>query len=102
MKSAKYGFSSNAKFLIRTLAYTAKREGREDRRGEVKLSMAEKIEAERRRAIEVPISPSIPSGEGTVWADVSSLLGLACNGILISSALSNCSFIHFLELEKYN
>ncbi|XP_070018687.1 uncharacterized protein LOC107759030 [Nicotiana tabacum] len=41
--------------------------------------MAEISEAEGNR--EVPICPSIPSGEQTVWADASSLLHLACNDL---------------------
>ncbi|OIT29657.1 hypothetical protein A4A49_17649 [Nicotiana attenuata] len=41
--------------------------------------MAEISEAEGDR--DVPICPSIPSGEQTVWADASSLLHLACNDL---------------------
>ncbi|XP_060172014.1 uncharacterized protein LOC132603127 [Lycium barbarum] len=41
--------------------------------------MADVCEGERDR--EVPICPSIPSGEQTVWADASSLLHLACNDL---------------------
>lgn len=43
--------------------------------------MADVSEAEGDR--EVPICPSIPSGEQTVWADASTLLQLACNGIFL-------------------
>ncbi|WMV36645.1 hypothetical protein MTR67_030030 [Solanum verrucosum] len=41
--------------------------------------MADVSEAEGDR--EVPICPSIPSGEQTVWADASSVLQLACNDL---------------------
>uniref|UniRef100_A0A3Q7I0R9 N-alpha-acetyltransferase 35, NatC auxiliary subunit n=1 Tax=Solanum lycopersicum TaxID=4081 RepID=A0A3Q7I0R9_SOLLC len=41
--------------------------------------MADVCEAEGDR--EVPICPSIPSGEQTVWADASSVLQLACNDL---------------------
>ncbi|XP_073317064.1 uncharacterized protein [Primulina huaijiensis] len=41
--------------------------------------MAKRSESERMGDAGEHISPSIPSSDGTVWADVSYLLDLACN-----------------------
>lgn len=60
--------------------------------------MAEKIEDGRGRAVEVSFSPSIPSGEGTVWADVSCLLRLACNDLQDDELINGENFNLFAAM----
>ncbi|KAG8367445.1 hypothetical protein BUALT_Bualt16G0072900 [Buddleja alternifolia] len=48
--------------------------------------------------MKVPISPSIPSGNDTVWADVSSLLRLACNDLRSDELISGENFNLFAAM----
>jgi len=54
--------------------------------------MAEEQDTEIRLPV-LATESAIPSGDGTVWADVSPLLNAACNGLSLS--LSKLAFIGF-------
>ncbi|KAK4431770.1 N-alpha-acetyltransferase 35, NatC auxiliary subunit [Sesamum alatum] len=60
--------------------------------------MADKSEAERGEDPKVAISPSIPSGNDTVWADVSPLLRLACNDLRSDELISGENFNLFAAM----
>ncbi|XP_011078412.1 N-alpha-acetyltransferase 35, NatC auxiliary subunit isoform X2 [Sesamum indicum] len=60
--------------------------------------MADKSEAERGEDAKVSISPSIPSGNDTVWADVSSLFRLACNDLRSDELISGENFNLFAAM----
>ncbi|KZV30084.1 N-alpha-acetyltransferase 35, NatC auxiliary subunit-like [Dorcoceras hygrometricum] len=60
--------------------------------------MAKKSESERIGVAEELISPSIPSGDGTVWADVSHLLDLACNDLQNDELINGENFNLFAAM----
>ncbi|XP_073062538.1 uncharacterized protein [Primulina eburnea] len=60
--------------------------------------MAKKSESERTGDAEELISPSIPSSDGTVWADVSHLLDLACNDLRNDELINGENFNLFAAM----
>ncbi|KAL3824525.1 hypothetical protein ACJIZ3_020554 [Penstemon smallii] len=60
--------------------------------------MAEKSEAESVGDLKVPVNPSIPSSDETVWADVSSLLRLACNDLRNDELINGENFNLFAAM----
>ncbi|KAI3446874.1 hypothetical protein Pfo_003539 [Paulownia fortunei] len=60
--------------------------------------MADKSEVETGGDVKVPISPSFPSGNDTFWADVSSLLRLACNDLRNDELISGENFNLFAAM----